>query len=232
MEKNIKVELTKKWWTDNQPRSLSDKGKLADALKTYETEKKKLDKVTGYDRAPAISDFLAVLNGIEMAAGKTASACKAGKHDGAKYVLTNSLLTAVSKVRQPLVKELAVYAAKEKEISKIQFAQVVKDKVLWRIWRQQAKENYMEENVDFLEEAKSPSEKLYLKYIPEGAKMQINISSKLRKAIVAAYEANNLQNAPWAEAYKQIVKLSAGQLGSSAVRKGFHKKVKASGWGL
>ena len=201
MDKNLKVELNEMWWKENQPRTLTDKGKIGPALKKFETNWKLSINAKGPTRFGLLEGELDALAAIDTAAGKTAGACKKGVHDDAKHVLTKSFPKKTTEFRNAIKKELD---ALDKKFNSMNFNTVFKDKNLFNHFAVFAKNNFFGENTMFLIEGKKPSDKLYQKYIPDNAPFQINIKHKARVWLNATYEKKKVKDGPSDTAYKEI----------------------------
>ncbi|WP_372574998.1 hypothetical protein [Ruegeria jejuensis] len=96
MDKTTQVQLNEKWWKDNQPRTLKDKGKLGVALKNFDSHWKLAQNAKGPTKLGCLEQALAALNAIDMAAKKNSAACVKGAHDGAKHVLGSGPINFVA----------------------------------------------------------------------------------------------------------------------------------------
>lgn len=205
MDKNLKVELNEKWWKDNQPRTLADKGKLGPALKKFENNWKLSLASKGPARLGCLEGALQALKAVDAAAKKNVGACKTGVHDNAKHVLSKSVPKTTADFAKVIQKEID---AINKKFKTMDFKTVEKDRTLFNHFCVFANEAYFGECTQFLIEGKNPNDKVYEKFIPRGAPMSINIKYATRAAISAAYEAKKVKEGPWKDAYKEIYTLT------------------------
>lgn len=213
MDKGIKVKLTEKWWNDNKPKTLPDKG-LGKALKDFDTLWTAAGTMKGPKAVIVIDKALTQAETVRAKAKATAAACVKKLHDDTKHVLTKTFVTELDKA----VKELAAMKTKlDAEIETLDWKKVLADRTLMTLFHEYCdKKMHSGESTSFLIEYKKKDRSIYDKYIVKGGAFEINISSRLRDQFHAHAAAGTLKDAPWGEAARECVIMVQGFASSRA----------------
>lgn len=195
MEKNTPVKLTAKWWVDNKATTLKDKGKLADALKKFESSTKGL-LAKGQLKAKALNESFAACKAMLKAAQTNAKACAKNVHDETCYVLKNTFKTAVES-RQKELK--TTWETMRKAITKMSFETAYKDKTYRVLLVQRAKKCGETNNLNlYIALQKKKNQETFEKYIkPFSGGESANIKGALRKEFHKFAAEGKLDKAPW-----------------------------------
>jgi len=200
MDKGTKVKLTEKWWNDNKPKTLPEKG-LGKALKDFDTLCTAAGSMKGPKALQIIDKALAQGKKVEAAARATAGACVKKLHDDTKHVLTKTFPVELAKA----VKTLEAMKAKlDSEVETLSLKKVLGDRTLMALFHEYCDNNmHCGENTAFLMAYKKSDRSVYDNYVAKGSKFEINISDSLRKKFDVHAEAGTLKDAPWDDAAKE-----------------------------
>jgi hypothetical protein len=202
MEKNTKVQLTKKWWDDNKATTLKDKGKLGEALATFEKAQKLAAASKGSAKAKAMKAANAACEAMLKAADTNQKNCTKKIHDETQHILKNGFETAVETVQKDLKKS---WEAMRTDLKNKKPAEVFKDRTLRVELHKQMKANFDLKHMDFIMSVSKRNMEVYDTFISRSSNTQVNVIRKTRDAFQQAAESGNIANAPWKKATEEVL---------------------------